>query len=250
MNIEDFYESQAAIKELGGDIDGRVKKAARMFSKHLGAAHWLLDIGCGVGSVALYLKDTLRAEEVYGVEVSEKRVELAKGRGVKAVQQDLNAGALPFEDGYFDAIFCGEIIEYLLDPDHLLDEVHRVLTRNGVCILTTPNLAVWYNRIALLFGFQPWSLGTSLRHDVGRLGFTTGAGIEHIKVFTERAFKELLEFHNFSIQEVASLAAAQLKGKSLLSRLINMLDGTFSLIPSLGGNIILGISRRGERSKK
>ncbi len=82
MTMRAYYESQAEVTETGAEIDGRVRKAARMFEKHLGRADRLLDIGCGVGSVGLFLGRALGVSEIYGVEVSEKRAEAASARGL------------------------------------------------------------------------------------------------------------------------------------------------------------------------
>lgn len=55
------------------------------------------------------------------------------------------------------------------DPDHMLDELYRVLKPKGICILITPNLAAWFNRFALPLGYQPGGLDASLRYYVGKL---------------------------------------------------------------------------------
>ncbi len=128
MNIRSFYETQAEVRQTGSDIDGRVRKAGTLFLRHLVRAERILDIGCGVGAVGLYFKGLLGAKEAWGLELSRGRAEAAQARGVKAVLCDLNQEALPFQKDSFDAIFCGEVIEHLVDPDHLLDEIARVLT--------------------------------------------------------------------------------------------------------------------------
>lgn len=194
MGLGEYYAEQAEFRMTGAEIEGRVRKAAKLFQKNLGAVDKLLDIGCGVGTVGLYLQEILRAKEVCGVEISEKRAEAARARGVHAVLKDLNQGSIPFGDGSFDAIFCGEVIEHLVDPDQLLDEIARLLSPAGVCVLTTPNLACWYNRLALLLGWQPFDTSVSFRYEVGRPKFlVTDYGCrDHLRAFTYRALRELL----------------------------------------------------------
>jgi ubiquinone/menaquinone biosynthesis C-methylase UbiE len=46
----------------------------------------------------------------------------------------------PFDDEEFDLVLVQEIIEHLLDCQHLLREVNRVLRNGGYFYLTTPNL--------------------------------------------------------------------------------------------------------------
>ncbi len=50
-----------------------------------------------------------------------------------------DAAALPFQDGEFDALFAGEVIEHMADVPATLREWGRVLKPGGVAIITTPN---------------------------------------------------------------------------------------------------------------
>ena len=50
-----------------------------------------------------------------------------------------DALSLPWQDGYFDVVYAGEIIEHLPDPAEALAEWKRVLAPGGTLILTTPN---------------------------------------------------------------------------------------------------------------
>jgi len=112
----------------------------------------------------------------------------------------------PFEDNYFDAVFCGHLIEHLYDPDHMLDEVYRILRRGGLFVVTTANLASWINRIALLFGFQPYATNVSLRYywALIRVAKREKMGeADHKKVFTHRSLVELLRLHKYAIIEFA-----------------------------------------------
>lgn len=49
----------------------------------------------------------------------------------------------PYEDHAFDLVLCCELIEHLvLDPTHMLVEIHRVLKPGGRLLITTPNVLV------------------------------------------------------------------------------------------------------------
>jgi len=116
----------------------------------------------------------------------------------------------PFEDNFFDAVIALELIEHLYDPDHFLEEVYRVLKPSGYFILSTPNLASIHNRIALLFGFQPFSMNPSHRFRIGHITDTfrlhkydPDVGVkrefDHIRLFTYRALKDLLKRYGFKV---------------------------------------------------
>ncbi len=129
MKIKEKY----ADKFVGGtpkryaELGDMHKRVLGIFSKY--KFDRVLDVGCGDGNFSILLKDASNAKEVYGIEISEKGVESAKRNGVKALQLDIDEDDFPFEDDYFDAIFAGEVIEHLWDPDHLFDELYRTLRR-------------------------------------------------------------------------------------------------------------------------
>lgn len=54
------------------------------------------------------------------------------------VQAD--GAALPFADGTFDAVICGELLEHVPDPLHILQGVYRALKPGGVVLISVPFL--------------------------------------------------------------------------------------------------------------
>ncbi len=242
MKLREYYEDEALRVETGTGLGGRIVKVGSLFKRSLGSAKRLLDVGCGVGGHTLHLGRLLSAKELCGVDISQRRVEVARSKGVVAEQADMNKDPLPFPDGYFDAVFCGEVIEHLVDPDNLLREIKRVLTHNGVCVLTTPNLAMWPNRITLLFGFQPFYTNGSFEYpSVGKPAFLSGAdlGGSHLRVLTHRALVELLGLHGFEIVKTSgcTLYETTMPCGSLQVRILGLLlwplDSFLSLFPSL-----------------
>lgn len=204
----DFYEGrQQRYPSIGNSH--RLAKVASLACKYASGAHRILDVGCGDGTFAAEIKQTVGDGEVYGIDISDADVALARKRGVDARVADVDSGRLPFEAATFDLVYAGEVIEHLYDPDHLLDEVARLLTPGGVVILDTPNLACLVNRLALLLGYQPFLTDVSLRHNVGKLYSMGSGGSGHIRVFTRRALQQLLRLHDFQILEVAGAPALE-----------------------------------------
>ncbi len=65
--------------------------------------------------------------------------------------------SLPFPFGReFDVVIAVEVIEHIVDTDAFLRHCATVLKQDGILILTTPNLLFWVNRVAMLFGKQPY----------------------------------------------------------------------------------------------
>ncbi len=161
--------------------------------------HQVLDIGCGNG----FLLSTLNQVGIagQGIDISAEAVRCCHQIGVTAFQVDIDSSNLPLADNFFDIVVCGEVIEHLFDTDHLLEEIYRTLSSSGYLILTTPNLGWWLNRIALLFGYQPYNTEISSRYNLGKPRKVFDGVAGHIRPFTYRSLRELVALHGFSIIE-------------------------------------------------
>jgi len=229
-----IVECQAKKEELSDRLD----KVLKIFANY--NFRRILDIGCGDGNFSLLLKMSTQAEEIFGVDISMKAVELANKKGGKAFECDVDDEPLPFEKDSFDAIFCGEIIEHLVDPDHLLDEIHRTLKSGGLAIITTPNLAAWYNRIALLFGFQPFQADAGYRYYVGKMMKFGNRGGGHLRLFTFRALKELLILHQFRVIKVIGSFTHE---PGRFPKVLYVLEKLMSVYPALSSTPIFVVQK-------
>jgi 2-polyprenyl-3-methyl-5-hydroxy-6-metoxy-1,4-benzoquinol methylase len=93
-----------------------------------------------------------------------------------------------------DVVIMSELIEHLVDTDAALAEAGRVLVPGGRLLLSTPNLAAWYNRVLLAFGIQPAFTEVSLHAIYGRPGCDV---VGHLRIFTRRALQEILAAAGF-----------------------------------------------------
>jgi glycosyltransferase involved in cell wall biosynthesis/SAM-dependent methyltransferase len=115
--------------------------------------HWLcgqavgediLDAGCSQGIASFLL--AREARRVTGVDVDAASLAYAHDRledEPPEVQERLefvhaDAGELPLQDGSFDTVLLGEIVEHLVDPTRVLTEAARVLRPGGRAVITTP----------------------------------------------------------------------------------------------------------------
>lgn len=239
MQIENFYDDIYVGQQVES-LEPRLKKVVALFAEYCPDINKLLDIGCVDGTFTALLQTVSNTKEAYGIDISEEAVAGANANGIKAVRMNVDQGHLPYEDGFFDAVFCGEIIEHLYDPDSLLDEISRVLRKDGLAMITTPNLAAWHNRIILLLGYQPHSTEVSLKYNVGKLRPKSEeyhlSG--HIRVFTCRALKELIKLHGFKILKIAGTPAA-----APFPFPFNIAEKISALVPSLSSSLLFVVRK-------
>jgi ubiquinone/menaquinone biosynthesis C-methylase UbiE len=99
-----------------------------------------LEIGCGSGPALAVLGATSR---VVGVDVALRWLVIARKRleseGTTADLVCACAEALPFGPNAFDRVVSLATLEHVRDPRQALLESRRVLDRDGVCFVTTPN---------------------------------------------------------------------------------------------------------------
>jgi SAM-dependent methyltransferase len=98
-----------------------------------------LDIACGTGYGLPILK--AQASRVVGAELNfdAAREASAEAGGGTAHVVVANGCHLPFPDASFDVVTSFETLEHLEDRSRFLSELRRVLTPDGLCILSTPN---------------------------------------------------------------------------------------------------------------
>jgi 2-polyprenyl-3-methyl-5-hydroxy-6-metoxy-1,4-benzoquinol methylase len=99
----------------------------------------VLDVGTGFGHMASTLKYFCSCE-VYAIDFQAKLKILLEGRDITFKQVNLEEDKIPFDEGFFDLVLFCEVIEHLnpLCVDKLLNEIHRVLSDEGLLLLTTP----------------------------------------------------------------------------------------------------------------
>lgn len=94
----------------------------------------VLDIGCGEGDLAEYIKG-----ELYGIEFNQIKAEIARTKPYKEVIIGDVQENLPFLPDYFDVIVCTEVLEHVLDPRKVLRNIYSLLKQDGLLLISVPN---------------------------------------------------------------------------------------------------------------
>lgn len=142
----------------------------------------ILDTGCASGWFISKISNKFPDTECFGVDIYKDAIEYAKKRYKNINFTIADAHKLPYKNNSFDMVVCTEVIEHLNNPEIALGEIHRVLEKDGKCIIEVDsgNLLftivwflwtkfigqVWHE--AHLHSFNPQKLEKLLR----RVGFT------------------------------------------------------------------------------
>ena len=171
----------------------------------------VLDVGCGEGSCYKFLKDRINKEnlslenlEYYAIDSNEELPQVLKESGIVFRLGDFTKLSSIYERKYFDVIIASEVLEHVTETDEFILSLKDILKDSGYIYLTTPNLASWHGRLALLFGYQPLATEvSSIRAEFGKgnilKNYYHGSAIMHIRVFTLRALLDFVAFHQFKV---------------------------------------------------
>jgi SAM-dependent methyltransferase len=188
-----FYEDPDTPASSGPD---RAHRMAGMLAAALDgvpAPARILDLGCGDGAAASLAAQRNPGHHLIGFDWSAGALGRARRLGLTVVRSGVDP--IPVASCSVDVVIMSELIEHLVDTDSALDEVFRVLRPGGSLLLSTPNLAAWYNRGLVLLGVQPIFSEVSLRGVYGRPGHVVAG---HLHLFTRGALVGLLAARGFT----------------------------------------------------
>ena len=147
----------------------------------------ILELGCGIGRNAMFIKKYLNEVEYHGIDIlpKEKVDSFINFRNV-----NLEESELPYETNYFDAIIFTHVLEHLNNPLSLGNEINRVLKKGGKIYVEAPN---WSSILLPSFGF----------HREQHNPFNFYDDPTHIKPWTKHSIYEFLSKNcQFKVQKV------------------------------------------------
>ena len=106
----------------------------------------VLDVGCGDGSLLLYLKQNKRVDG-RGLEINQKNVQECLARGLAVIEGDAEKDLINYPDNSFDTAILNQAIQQFYEPRKVLNELLRIAKK---AIITIPNFGYWKVRLSLL----------------------------------------------------------------------------------------------------
>ena len=112
-------------------------EAAAFLLPHLRPGMWLLDVGCGPGSITRGLAERLAPGQVVGIDLSRDALEGARreaaARGLTNLRfEDASVYEMPFADGSFDVVYAHQVLQHLRERPSAVREMLRVVRPGGL----------------------------------------------------------------------------------------------------------------------
>lgn len=113
----------------------------------------ILDIGCGAGDTGNLIQETYPNTKVVGITCSQAEYEQATKKLSSCIQLNLEDETLPnISQQTFDVLCFCHVLEHLVDPIKVINNLLPYLKPNGKVIIAIPNVANWRSRWKLAIG--------------------------------------------------------------------------------------------------
>jgi GT2 family glycosyltransferase/2-polyprenyl-3-methyl-5-hydroxy-6-metoxy-1,4-benzoquinol methylase len=162
----------------------------------------MLDIGCGNGSLSRAVKNR-QIIEAHGIEITKAAADIAKSQ-LDVVWNDTVENALKkLEDNYYDCIVLADVLEHLIDPWSVLEDLKSKLTATGKLVISVPNI-------------QNWRIISKLKK--GRWDYTSDGILDrtHLRFFTRQTTIEMLWNTGFKINTTRQIIRDPTQPKKFL----------------------------------
>ncbi len=167
----------------------------------------VLDLGSGRGN--FLLEAAQEGVCAYGLEKNQEYIRITLDKAEKLnYKVEVTEGVgeeMPYTDNFFDFINISEVLEHVDNPQKVLQEVYRVLKKDGGAYISVPNRYGVYDPHFHLYGINwmprkmaHWVIGLLKKHKV----YTNDAGkqrIDQMYYDTKRGFTKKAKSAGFTV---------------------------------------------------
>lgn len=223
LGSKEYFEYYNSLREENESLDFSNKLHEYSQFAHMK----VLDVGCGNGYILS--KYAEHGAETFGIDISDTSIELSKKRfqflNLSGYFSVGNAEALPFPDNHFDCVCSMGVLHHTPNTQKAIDEIHRVLKKNGkfILMLYHKNSFAYHIRMRL----EKRNTGKSMQELVNEVD---GIGNPKGDVYTRRSMKRLLKAYNIQTMFVRSVRLQDIycfKNRPRLLRFIKLFEHRF-----------------------
>ncbi len=108
-----------------------------------------LELGCSSGLFSAAIK-ARHGCECWGIELDSDAAAAAREKLDKVIEGNVVDAVPDLPDAYFDCVICNDILEHLVDPYTLLQNLKAKLSADGVVVASIPNVRFCKNLCRLV----------------------------------------------------------------------------------------------------
>lgn len=163
--------------------------AHRIIIAQIESGKSVLEVGSSSGYLTKVLKEKDTTVDIIEIEKEpfEQAKKIARNSYFGSIE-DLSVQGKIKEK--YDVIICADVLEHLVNPGEVLDFLKTKLKKDGVILISIPNVAYWGMRVHLMFS------GDFSYHDSGLMDRT------HLRFYSLNNFKDLLKKHGYIVEGI------------------------------------------------
>lgn len=167
---EKFHEKTSTHNSIISNNNFTYKIIIPMLNKYIKSNEKILDIGCGSGTLCLYLAS--KKNNVLGVDISSNAINAANNSRKKLKLKNIKFKTMNFPDRIpndkYSRVICSEVLEHIKDDILGLKQIYKLLTTKGIVIITVPSINAPMFKLGLATDFDK-NVGHLRRYNINKL---------------------------------------------------------------------------------
>lgn len=163
----------------------KLTQILKLLPKNTASNFKVLDVGCSSAMLTAEIAKALPKSQVTGLDSYKAAIDLAKSKYPDINFTVADAHDMPFKNQTFDLLVCTETLEHVIDPKGVLEEIKRVIKKDGTLIISMDSGSLLFRII--------WNLWTKSKGKVWQDA--------HLHEFTAKLLEDLTKEAGFRINK-------------------------------------------------